>query len=127
VGWFKPFVTHDLYYNTNAQAMAAAGTTYNTNTSRYEFRNRGHWHDTLDNVKKLRRNWHPDNTNEVTYYFEDTILKPRHGYHNGDPVLVVSVDKHIMKDHDDIGNQVLINFLEEYVLFCRANSPTNSK
>jgi hypothetical protein len=126
VGWFKPFVTHDLYYNTNAQAMAAASTTYNTNTSRHEFRNRDQWHDTISKVRELRRQWQPNNTNAVTYYFTDTILKPRHGYRPGDPVLVVSVDTHIMKDHDDIGNQVLINFLEEYVLFCRADSPTNS-
>jgi hypothetical protein len=127
VGWFKPYITHDLYYNTNAQALAAAHTTYNTNTAHHEFRNHSQWRETINKVHELRRQWHSGNTNEVTYYFDDTILKPRHGYRPGDPVLVVSVDTHIMKDHDDIGNQVLINFLEEYVLFCRADSPTNSK
>jgi hypothetical protein len=32
-----------------------------------------------------------------------------------------------MKDHDDIGNPVLINFLEEYILFCQTDPKERSK
>jgi hypothetical protein len=44
--------------------------------------------------------------------------------------VVVSVDKQIMKDHDDIGNPVLINFLQEYIPFCDdepATGPVGAK
>jgi hypothetical protein len=39
----------------------------------------------------------------------------------------VSVDKKIMKDHDDIDNPVLINFLGEYILFCQPELQDHSK
>ena len=32
-----------------------------------------------------------------------------------------------MKDHNDITNPVLINFLEEYILFCQTDPKEHSK
>ena len=45
----------------------------------------------------------------------------------GDPFLVVSVDKRIMKDHDDIANQVIFNFLGEYINWRRADPQGSAK
>ena len=75
----------------------------------------------MENVRAQRKLWHSNATNSVTYLFDDSILSPRPGYHEGDPFLIVSVDKQIMKDHGDIANPVLINFLGEYISFCRAD------
>jgi hypothetical protein len=61
------------------------------------------------------------------YYFDDSILKPRGNYRPGDPFPIVSVAKKIMKDHDDIDNPVLINFLGEYILFCQPELQDHSK
>jgi hypothetical protein len=74
-----------------------------------------------------RKQWHPNAAGPATYSFDDSILKPRTGYRAGDPFLVVSRDKQIMKDHDDITNPVLINFLEEYILFCQTDPQIHSK
>jgi hypothetical protein len=76
----------------------------------------------INNIHAQRSKWHPNNPKAATYYFDDSILKPRANYRPGDPILIVSVDKKIMKDHSDIGNPVLINFLGEYILFCQ-NDP----
>jgi len=45
----------------------------------------------------------------------------------GDPFLIVSVDKKIMKDHDDIANPVIINFLGEFILFCQSDPLEHTK
>jgi hypothetical protein len=122
VGWFKPFITHDLIYNTNAPALAGGISTLNLKTKKHELHNRAQLQASIRNVHAQRNQWHPNATAPATYYFDDSILKPRAGYRPGDPFLIVSVDKMIMKDHDDITNPVLINFLGEYILFCR-NDP----
>jgi hypothetical protein len=118
VGWFHPFVTHDLIYNTNAGTLAGGNSTFNPVTRKHEPHSWKQWQATIHNVDAQRRKWHSNNRTEVTNYFDDTILQPRGNYRTGDPFPIVSVDKRIMKDHDDIGNQVLINFLGEYILFC---------
>ena len=75
---------------------------------------------TINNAHEQKKKWHPNGLHPQTYYFDDSILKPKPQFRPGDPILVVSVDKTIMKDHDDINNPVLINFLGEYITFCRA-------
>jgi hypothetical protein len=119
VGWFPLFVTHDLIYQTNADALAGGNSTFNVTTQKHELPSSDQLHKTIDNVNQQRKKWHPNNATAATYYFDDSILKPRENYRPGDPFPIVSVDKKIMKDHDDITNPVLINFLEEYILFCQ--------
>jgi len=119
VGWYDTFVTHDLYYKTNASTMT--NSTYNWKTKKHEFHDWKHMRISMENVRAQRKLWHSNATNSVTYLFDDSILSPRPGYHEGDPFLIVSVDKQIMKDHGDIANPVLINFLGEYISFCRAD------
>jgi len=48
-------------------------------------------------------------------------------YRPGDPILVVSVDKKIMKNHGAIANPVLNNFLGEYLLFCQNDTPNRGR
>jgi hypothetical protein len=115
VGWFEPFVSHDLIFNTNAAALARENSAVDSTTST------NHLLSTINNVHAQRKRWHPNNP-AVPIYFDKTILEPRPKYRSGDPFPVVSVGKQIMKDHDDINNPVLIQFLEEYILFCR-NQP----
>jgi hypothetical protein len=122
VGWFTPFITHDLIYNTNAEALASGRSTYNTTTKLHELHRPDQLQASMNNVHAQRAKWHPNNRTAETYYFDDSILKPRAGYRPGDPFLIVSVDTKIIKDHGDIGNPVLMNFLGEYILFCR-NDP----
>jgi hypothetical protein len=121
VGWFTPFITHDLIYNTNAPTLAGRNSTLNLKTQKHELHSQDKLQVSVNNVHAQRMLWHPNAPTAATYYFDDSILKPRANYRPGDPILVVSVDKKIMKDHDDIANPVLINFLGEYILFCRAN------
>jgi len=125
VGWFAPFITHDLIYDTNAPTLTGRNTTLNLNTKKHELHDRDQLRASMDNVRTQRKSWHPNAPAAATYCFDDTILKPRKGYRAGDPILVVSVDKRVMKDHGDIANPVLINFLGEYILFCQ-NETTES-
>ena len=73
----------------------------------------------IANVHAQRQKWHPNAATPAQYSFDDCTLKPKRTFRPGDPFLIVSVDKKIMKDHDDIGNPVLINFLREYIEFCQ--------
>ena len=127
VGWFQPFVTHDLIYNTNAEALASGNRTFNLTTRKHEPHSRDQLQVSINNVHTQRAKWHPNNQAAATYYFDDSILKSRGNYRPGDPFLIVSVDKKIMKDHDDITNPVLINFLGEYILFCQTDLQRHSK
>jgi hypothetical protein len=119
VGWFEPFVTHDLIYNTNAETLAGGNSTFNSTTKKHQLHGASQLLASINNVHAQRRKWHPNNPTAATYHFDDAILKPRGHYRPGDPFPIVSVDKKIMKDHDDIDNPVLINFLGEYILFCQ--------
>ncbi len=120
VGWFEPFVTHDLIFNTNAQGLAAEDTRLAAPTNTEQLPGTNQLLASINNVHEQRKKWHPNNPTAATYYFYNTFLQPRGNYRPGDPFPVVSVDKKIMKDHDDINNPVLIHFLGEYILFCRS-------
>jgi hypothetical protein len=126
VGWFQPFVTHDLIYNTNAESLAGANSTFNATTGKHELHSPNQLRASIDNAHAQRKKWHPNNPTAATYYFDDSILKPRGHYRPGDPFPIVSVDKKIMKDHDDIANPIIINFLGEYILFCQSDSREHS-
>jgi hypothetical protein len=127
VGWFEPFITHDLIYNTNTEVQSGGNSTFNSTIKGHELHNSSQLRASISNVEAQRRKWHPNNLTAATYDFDDTILKPRANFRPGDPILIVSVDKHVMKDHDDITNPVLINFLEEYILFCQNDTLTPPK
>jgi hypothetical protein len=127
VGWFKPFVTHDLIYNTNAESLAKGNSTFNPRTKKHELHSLEKLKASIDNVHEQRRKWHPNAAAAATYDFDDSILKPRSGYRPGDPFLIVAVDKKIMKDHDDIANPVIINFLGEFMLFCQTDPLQHSR
>jgi hypothetical protein len=127
VGWFKPFITHDLVYDTNATSTATATTrtaatghsTINPQTKKHEVHSRQKLQESVQNVQTQRQKWHPNAPTPALYSFDDCILKPRSTFQPGDPFMIVSVDKKIMSGHGDIGNPVLINFLREFILFCQ--------
>jgi hypothetical protein len=121
VGWYTPFVTHDLIYNTNTPSSARRNSTFNLATGKHELHGPDKLRASIDNVRVQREKWHPNNPAAATYFFDDCILKPRDNYRPGDPFPIVSVDKKIMSGHDDIANPVLINFLAEYIMFCRTD------
>ena len=126
VGWYETFVTHDLKYKMPTATAAASGTngvsTFNFATGKHELHNRHQLHLSAENIRLQRAKWHPNNKTPATYDFDDAILEPKQTFRPGDPLLVVSVDKKIMSGHDDINNPVLINFLENYILFCEKDS-----
>jgi hypothetical protein len=129
IGWFRPFITHDLVYNTNATALASGHSTFDAATQKHELhvRDSGRLRASVNNVRAQKEKWNPTNRVAATYFFDDTILQPKQDFKPGDPILIVSVDKKIMKDHDDIGNNVLINFLMQYILFCQTDTQERSK
>ena len=77
--------------------------------------------ESIQNVRNQRKQWRALEPKASRFSFDDCQLQPRTNYHTGDPLLVVSVDKKIMKDHDDIANPVMLNFLREYLQFCHAD------
>lgn len=121
VGWFGPFVTHDLVYD--ATNKITASSTLDPQTRKHELHQlhgpEQKLQKSIANVRAQREKWHPNAAAPVDYSFDDCTLKPRSTFRAGDPFLIVSVDKKIMKDHDDIGNPVLLNFLREYIEFCQ--------
>lgn len=122
VGWFKPFITHELDYNPKASFPSTQAGTFNPTTREHEHRDRSELLGSVNNVKAQRSKWHPNGPAPQTYYFDDSILKPLDGFHPGDPFLIVSVDQQIMHDHSDITNKLLINFIREYIQFCQTDS-----
>jgi hypothetical protein len=114
-GWFAPFLTHELIYDTNAAAVlkpAGINDAMGTKTLRPGAKAP----DAAANIKVQRKIWRTG-TSE-TNVFGNCVLKSVNDYRAHNPILVVSVDTKIMKDHDDIANPVLINFLQEYIPFC---------
>jgi alpha-beta hydrolase superfamily lysophospholipase len=118
IGWFQRFITHDLVYD--ATSKIAANSTLNLQTKKHELRQLPQkLQRSIANVHEQRQKWHPNAPRPTEYSFDDCSLKPKKTFRPGDPFLIVSVDKKIMKDHNDIGNPVLINFLREYIEFCQ--------
>lgn len=134
VGWFEPFITHELRYNTNAAEplptspnVPAASPSTSAPTPIHELRGREKLPQTIDNIMLQRQNWrslHKATVTSIPFGSCTLISKPT--YQPRNPILVVAVDTKIMKDHDDIGNPVLINFLQEYIPFCDDATPPAS-
>jgi hypothetical protein len=124
VGWFSHFYTHELTYNPNtAEAMATS--TLNPSTGKHELRSRDKLPKVTQNIIFQRQNWRLSSEAGTTNVFGSCVLISRPNYRPPrNPIVVASVDKNIMKDHDDVGNPILINFLQEYIPFCD-NEPTN--
>jgi alpha/beta hydrolase family protein DUF900 len=127
VGWFKPFITHELDYNSNAAFGDAGVSTFNPATKKHEYHNRNELLQSTRNIETQRSKWHPNGATPQTYDFDDTVLKPVADFRPGDPFLVVSVDPQIIPNHTDITGHVLINFLREYIQFCQVDPNDHSK
>lgn len=117
VGWFEPFLTHELRFDTNGMAASAA-TPINPATGKHELRGRDRLPGVAENIMSQREVWRRASNQGTTNVFGPCVLTSTSNYRPRNPIVVVSVDKAIMKDHDDIGNTVLINFLQEYIPFC---------
>jgi len=116
VGWFEPFVTHELNYGTNAPGSSTASTS--PVTANHGLRTRDKLTGAASNIISQRSLWRASTTQLSTNVFGNCMLTSKPNYRPRNPIVVVSVSKQIMKDHDDIGNPVLINFLQEYIPFC---------
>lgn len=114
-GWFGPFVTHKLEYDTNAAAALNRGRP-DAPAIAYTLRRPGKLPAAVANIARQREIWREGIFE--TNVFGNCILKAVKPYVLHNPILVVSVDKQIMSGHDDIANPVLINFLQEYIPFC---------
>jgi hypothetical protein len=127
VGWFKPFITHNLVYDTNATLTAVGHPTIKLDAKKHEPRvEQPKLQESVQNVQSQRQKWRPNAPKPALYSFDDCLLKPKDSFRPGDPFMLVSVDKKIMKDHDDIANPVLINFLREFILFCQPKPSEHS-
>lgn len=125
VGWFEPFITHQLRYDTNT-ADAVASSTVNAVTGKRELRSRDKLPRVAENIISQRREWRSAAAPGSTNVFGPCVLTSTPNYRPRNPIVVVSVVKEVMKDHGDIGNPVLINFLQEYIPFCD-NEPINQR
>jgi hypothetical protein len=122
VGWFTPFRTHQLVYDADAKAQTPEGHStldVREKKPKHKLPDPAQLDRSMTNVRHQRGRWIPNSERPVEYSFDDCVLKPESSYREGDPILVVSVDPRIMKDHDDIGDKVLINFLREFIVFCQ--------
>jgi len=117
VGWFAPFLTHELRFEPDS-ATAKATSTVDPATGKHELRTRDKLPAVAENIVSQRQAWQHASAPGTTNEFGSCVMTSTPHYIQRDPVVVVSVDKKIMKDHDDIGNPVLINFLQEYIPFC---------
>ena len=127
VGWFKPFITHRLVFNPKASFSTTQPSAGNRIAPEQAFPDLSQLRKSHDNIRTQRSKWRPGHHPPETYNFDQSILEPIDGFKPGDPFLVVSVDKRIMKDHGDITNKVLINFIREYIQFCQAEPQDHSK
>jgi hypothetical protein len=121
VGWFKPFITHELIYDAKAKVNSTGHTTLNPQTQEHQPHDQQKLQASIRNVDSQRQKWHPNAATPATYSFDDCTLNPKASFRPGDPFMIVSVDKKIMSGHNDITNPILINFLREFVLFCQTN------
>lgn len=122
VGWFEPFGTHELRYDTNA-TPSASGKRPDAAAPTHELRTADKLPSAADNILVQRRLWRLASAQATTNVFGNCILISKPNYRPRNPIVVVSVGTEIMKDHDDIGNPVLINFLQEYIPFCDDEPP----
>jgi hypothetical protein len=136
VGWFKPFLTHNLIYTglpagaaeASSQPSAAAHVaTAQGSSAPSQAAQFSALQQRVQNVKRQREKWHPNAAVAQTYTFDETKLEPVEGFQPGDPFLIVSVDEKIMADHTDITNANLIKFLGEYIQFCQADPLDRTK
>ena len=86
VGWFKPFITHNLVYDTNATATATGHGTLNPKTMKHEVHNEQKMRESVQNIHAQRQKWHPNAPKPAVYSFDDCLLKPRDSYRPGDAV-----------------------------------------
>ena len=128
VGWFRPFLTHELDYVATARLPTTQSTTLNPATNKHEYHSPGGegLRRSVENVRAQRGKWHPNASKPQNYDFDDCVLKPLDGFQPGDPFLIVSTDRQIMNGHSDITNRVLINFIREYIQFCQVDSKDHS-
>lgn len=123
VGHYLPFTTHELVYDAKLlpnPLTAVVG--QNRGDSGHRLPTLEH---SMRNVLRQRDVWHANakrNTTpkpSVSFPFDECTLTPNSQYQQGNPFLVVSVQKQIMDGHNDITNRVLINFLIEFIYFSR--------
>ncbi len=108
IGWFGPFITHQLIYS--AANPAAVEPLHS-----------------FDIVQGERAKWVPNSLTRQTYYLPNATLKPCDTYKPGNPFWIVSVDPQIMNGHSDIANPHLIKFLRDYIEFTRVDPHDHSK
>jgi len=118
VGWFEPFVTHELHYAPRAAHAPSSGHPPDAMVGKLMLRSPDKLPGAAENILAQRQKWRAESAPEEINYFGDCVLISNGNYRPHDPILVISVDKQIMKDHNDIGNTVLLNFLQEYIPFC---------
>jgi len=79
VGWFEPFVTHDLIFDTKALTNGAG--TFNPTTKKYERHKPAQMRASMMRVEEQRKRWHSNDTNSITINFDESTLQPRVGNH----------------------------------------------
>ena len=121
IGWFDPFVTHRLIYDVDPKAPKARST-FVAREGKHEPHDPQGLEASLKNSHELRKKCETEAAVPAELDFDDCLLKPEPTYKLRDPIYVVSVDKKIMSGHNDISNRVLLNFLREFIVFCKPNA-----
>jgi hypothetical protein len=124
IGWFKPFITHRLDYDPEAQFP----TTRNSVATKQSLpEDAAFLRQSHEKIKDRRQEWVSESGPSLEYPFDKSVLKPVASFPARDPFLIVSVDRRIMDGHNDITNPVLLNFIREYIQFCQWNPKDHSE
>jgi hypothetical protein len=110
IGWYKPFLTHDLKYLDDKSTS-----------------NDGDKSQSFDIVQAARALWEQKGQTAQTYHLPHATLKPYSTYKAGNPFWIVSVDPYFMDGHNDIYNSQLITFLRDFIEFSRVDPREPSK
>jgi hypothetical protein len=124
IGWFQPFITHQLIYDADKKAQEPGNTTTrNAQTGQHAAlewaEEETRLHRSHENIYRQRKRWDNAVHEPLSYPFDECELRPEGKYVHGNPIMIVSVDKRIMKDHDDFANPIMLNFLREFFEFSR--------
>ena len=105
IGWYDTFVNYQLIYSQNN--LATGG---DEGSKSFEI------------VQDARKQWEDKGQTPQPYILPNATLKPSGGsqkYQAHNPFLIVSVDPKMMDGHNDIDNCRLVQFLRDYIEFCR--------
>ncbi len=114
VGHFAPFVTHDLIATPDAPPPTKEKASVPAEPRPEEIEQSTK--RVLEVKRQATQNRQAGESEDYTYHFQGSDLKPRPGKDPRMPLYVVSVDSKIIPDHNAIERKAFLRFLEQFVI-----------